>query len=113
MPSDHDNYWQAVQYLAENIVAELADEDPEEDRDETLARLVHDRTDQHDYVIRDDLQIQYPPILPEPLCRPVQWHHAPGISMHPATISLSPVSPLMPLRRIVIHKVKLLLEESE
>ena len=50
MPSDHDNYWQAVQYLAENIVAELADVDPEEDRDETLTRLVHDRTDQHDYV---------------------------------------------------------------
>lgn len=34
MSQDHDNYWQAVQYLAENIVAELADEDPEEDRDE-------------------------------------------------------------------------------
>jgi len=57
MSQDFDNYWLAVQYLAENIVAELADEDPEEDRDELLTRLVHDRTDQHDYVIRDDLQV--------------------------------------------------------
>lgn len=57
MSEDHDNYWQAVQYLAESIVAELDDADPEEDRDELLTRLVHDRTDQHHYVISDDLQI--------------------------------------------------------
>ncbi len=57
MSEDHDNYWQAVQDVAENVVAELADADPDEDRDELLTRLVHDRTDQHDYVIRDDLQI--------------------------------------------------------
>lgn len=57
MSTEHDNYWQAVQDTAENVVAELADADPDEDRDELLARLVHERTDQHDYVIRDDFQI--------------------------------------------------------
>ena len=57
MSTDHDNYWQAVHDVAENVLAELADADPEEDRDELLARLVHDRIDQHEYVIRDDLQI--------------------------------------------------------
>lgn len=55
MSADHDNYWQAVLDVAEAIVAELADTD--EDQDEVLTRLVHDRVDQHDYVIRDDLQI--------------------------------------------------------
>lgn len=57
MSTEHDNYWQAVQDVAENVAAELADADPEEDRDELLSRLIHERTDQHDYVIRDDLQI--------------------------------------------------------
>lgn len=57
MSADFDNYWLAVQDVAENVVAELIDADPDEDRDELLARLVHDRVDQHDYVIRDDLQI--------------------------------------------------------
>ena len=57
MSTDHDNYWQAVADVAENVVAEMAEEDPDEDRDELLARLIHDRIDQHDYVIRDDLQI--------------------------------------------------------
>jgi hypothetical protein len=57
MSQDHDHYWQAVEDVAEHIVAEMADADPDEDRDELLARLVHDRIDQHDYVIRDDLQI--------------------------------------------------------
>ena len=57
MSAEHDNYWQAVADVAENVVAELNDVDPDEDRDELLARLVHERTDQHDYVIRDDLQI--------------------------------------------------------
>lgn len=57
MAAEHDNYWQAVTDTAENVVAELADADPDEDRDELLTRLVHERTDQHDYVIRDDLQI--------------------------------------------------------
>ena len=57
MSQDHDNYWQAVQDVVENVVVELADADPEEDRHELLTRLVHDRVDQHDYVIRDDLQV--------------------------------------------------------
>lgn len=57
MSSDFDNYWQAVTDVAEHVVAEMADADPEEDRHELLSRLIHDRTDQHDYVIRDDLQI--------------------------------------------------------
>ena len=57
MSEDHDNYWQAVQDVAENVVAELIDAESDEDRDELLTRLVHDHTDQHDYVIRDDLQI--------------------------------------------------------
>jgi hypothetical protein len=53
----HDNYWQAVADVAENIVAELRDADPEEDRDDLLHRLLHENTDDHDYVVRDDLQI--------------------------------------------------------
>jgi predicted transcriptional regulator len=53
---NHDNYWQAVTDVAEQIVAELQDTD--EDQDEALHRLLHENTDQHDYVIRDDLQIQ-------------------------------------------------------
>ena len=53
---EHDDYWQAVADVAEGIIAEL--EDTDEDRDELLHRLVHEATDQHDYVIRDDLQTQ-------------------------------------------------------
>ena len=55
MSAEFDNYWQAVQDVAEAIVAEVADTD--EDHDEVLTRIVHEQTDQHDYVIRDDLQI--------------------------------------------------------
>jgi hypothetical protein len=54
---DLDNYRQAVQDVAENVVAELADADTDNDRDELLTQLVHDRTDQHEYVINDELQI--------------------------------------------------------
>ena len=57
MSVDFDNYWQAVQDVAEAIVAELADADPDEDRNELLTRLVHEGIDQHDFVIRDNLQI--------------------------------------------------------
>ncbi|NLS97539.1 MAG: hypothetical protein GXX96_35820 [Planctomycetaceae bacterium] len=63
MPSkskqEHDNYWQAVTDVAEGIVAELQDTDDEddEDRDELLTRLVHESTDQHDYVIFNELQV--------------------------------------------------------
>lgn len=52
-----DEYRQAVHDVAENVVAELHDADPDEDRDELLTQLVHDRTAQHDYVINDELQI--------------------------------------------------------
>ena len=55
---EHDNYWQAVTDVAKNVVAELRDADADEDRDELLTRLVHESIDQHDCVIRDDLQIQ-------------------------------------------------------
>ena len=55
MSDDHDNYWQAVHDGAESILAEL--EDTDEDQDELLTRLVDEYTDQHDYVIQDDLQI--------------------------------------------------------
>ena len=57
MSQDFDNYWQAVQDVSENVVAELADADSDQERDELLHRLVHESIDQHDYVIRDDLQI--------------------------------------------------------
>ena len=52
-----DDYRQAVQDVAENVVTELRDADPDDDRDELLAQFVHDRTDQHEYVINDQLQI--------------------------------------------------------
>lgn len=52
-----DDYRQAVQDVAENVVAELQDADPDDDRDELLTQLVHDRTDQHDYVISTELQV--------------------------------------------------------
>lgn len=52
---EHDNYWQAVTDMAEQIVAEVHDAGPDEDRDELLFRLLHENTDQHDYVIRDEL----------------------------------------------------------
>ena len=54
----HDNYWQAVTDVAEQIVAEVRDADPDQDRDELLHRLLHEKTDDHDYVVRDDLQVQ-------------------------------------------------------
>ena len=54
----HEDYWLAVNDVAEAVVAELEDTDTEEGRNEQLTRLVHEATDQHDCVIRDDLQIQ-------------------------------------------------------
>jgi hypothetical protein len=53
----HENYWQAVADVAESIVAEVRDADPDDDRDEMLYRLLHENTDDHDYVIRDSLQV--------------------------------------------------------
>ena len=52
-----DDYRQAVQDVADNVVVELQDADTDDDRDELLAHFVHDRTDQHEYVINDELQI--------------------------------------------------------
>jgi len=53
---DSDNYWQAVEDVAEQIVEELDQVEPDE-RDELLHRLLHESTDQHDYVINDELQL--------------------------------------------------------
>ena len=58
MCAEHDNNWQPVMDVAEALVADLTDAEPEEAQDELLIRLVDEHTDQHDYVIRDDLQIQ-------------------------------------------------------
>ena len=112
MSADHDNYWQAVQDVAENVVAELADADPEEDRDEILARLVHDRTDQHDYVIRDDLQVHT-----------LQFSQSPCAALFNGTILGGNYRPgddfpfasfaADAFEADVIHKVKLLLAEPE
>lgn len=53
---DSQNYWQAVEDMAEQIVEELDEAEPDH-RDELLHRLLHENTDQHDYVINDDLQL--------------------------------------------------------
>ena len=53
---DSDNYWQAVEDVAEQIVEELDEVEPD-DRDELLHRLLHESTDQHQYVINDELQL--------------------------------------------------------
>ena len=52
-----EDYWSAVEDVAENIVAEVNDADPEEDRDELLLRLLDEHTEQHEYVINTDFQI--------------------------------------------------------
>ena len=52
-----DDYRQAVQDAAENVVAELQDANPDDDRNELLAQLVDERCEQHDYVIGTELQI--------------------------------------------------------
>lgn len=54
---EHDDYWQAVTDVAENVVADLEDADDEDDRDELLTRLIADKCDQHLYVIGNDLCI--------------------------------------------------------
>jgi len=52
---DNDNYWQAVTDVAEQIVEEL--NEAEDDQNDLLHELLHDNTDQHDYVINDVLQL--------------------------------------------------------
>lgn len=54
---EHDDYWQAVTDVAENVVADLEDADDEDDRDELISRLIAEKCDQHDYVIGNDLCI--------------------------------------------------------
>ena len=54
--TDSEDYRQAVEDVAEQIVEELNSEDG--NRDELKHRLLHENTDQHDYVINDDLQLQ-------------------------------------------------------
>ena len=53
---EHDDYWQAVTDVAENVIADLEDDD-EDDRDELISRLIAEKCDQHDYVIGVDLCI--------------------------------------------------------
>ncbi len=53
---EHDDYWQAVTDVAENVVADL-DADDEDDRDELISRLIAEKCDQHEYVIGNDLCI--------------------------------------------------------
>ncbi len=53
----HDNYWQAVTDVAEQIVAEVWDADPDQDRDELLHRVLHENTDDHEYVVCNELQL--------------------------------------------------------
>ena len=52
---DGDNYWQAVTDVAEQIVEEV--NDAEDDRNDLLHQLLHESTDQHDYVINEELQL--------------------------------------------------------
>ena len=51
---EHDDYWHAVTDVAENVVADLADDDGE-DRDEFLSRLIAEKCDE--YVIGNELCI--------------------------------------------------------
>jgi hypothetical protein len=53
---DKQDYWQAVEDVANQIVEELNDAE-DDDRNELLHRLLHENTDQHEYVINDVLQL--------------------------------------------------------
>ena len=52
---DSDNYWQAVTDVAEQIVEELSE--AEDGQNDLLHQLLHENTDQHDYVINEVLQL--------------------------------------------------------
>lgn len=54
---EHDEYWQAVTDVAENVVADLEDAADGDDRDELLSRLIAEKCDQHHYIIGVDLCI--------------------------------------------------------
>jgi hypothetical protein len=51
---EYDDYWQAVTDVAENVIADLTDD---ENRDELLTRLIAEKCDQHECVIGNDLCI--------------------------------------------------------
>jgi tRNA splicing ligase len=53
---DKQDYWQAVEDVANRIVEELNDAE-DDDRNELLHRLLHENTDQHPYIINDELQL--------------------------------------------------------
>lgn len=54
---EHDDYWQTVTDVAENVIADLEDTDDEDNRDDLLIRLIAGKCDQHEYVIGNDLCI--------------------------------------------------------
>lgn len=54
--SHRDDYWAAVNDVAENVVAELIESDSE-DKNQMAIQLTSEKCDQHDYVIHDELQI--------------------------------------------------------
>jgi hypothetical protein len=53
---DGDNYWDAVDDVAEEIAEELGFAEPDE-RDELLYQLLHEKAETNEYVINYDLQI--------------------------------------------------------
>ncbi len=55
--SHRDDYWAAVNEVAENVVAELGDFDVEA-KDEMAIQLISEKCDQHGYVIHVELQIR-------------------------------------------------------
>ena len=52
---DSDHYWEAVTDVAEQIVEELSE--AEDGQNDLLHQLLHENTDQHDYVINEVLQL--------------------------------------------------------
>ena len=110
MSAEHDNYWQAIMDVAESIVTELNDAEPDEDQDELLVRLLDEHTDQHDYVIRDDLQIQTLQRSQSPcaaLSNGTLGRYVPGDNFPFAAFAADAFA------ADVAHKVKLLLGKGE
>lgn len=54
--SQRDDYWDAVNDVAERVFLEVSESD-EEDRDESVVQLISENCDQHEYVIHNELQI--------------------------------------------------------
>jgi len=51
----HENYWHAVEQLAENVLDQFNESDDEEC---DIRQLINEAVDQHEYVIHEELQIQ-------------------------------------------------------